>query len=160
MYFIDEDEGLMRKVFAAAVLGLASMHGYADVSIKAPWVRATAPAQKVAGGYMQISSTTNARLLKLTSPLASSVELHASSMENGVMKMRYLEQLEIPAGKVIEFKPGSYHIMLIGLKKQLVEGDKVPLKLLFADNSNKEHLFEVSFPVQADAHEKHEHMHH
>lgn len=150
----------MKKVFAAVVLGLASMYGYADVSIKAPWVRATAPAQKVAGGYMQISSTTNATLLKLTSPMASSVELHASTMENGVMKMRYLEQLEIPAGKVIEFKPGGYHIMLIGLKKQLVEGDKIPLKLLFADNSNKEHLFEVSFPVQAGAREKHEHMHH
>lgn len=154
------DGDFMKKVFAAVVLGLASMYGYADVSIKAPWVRATAPAQKVAGGYMQISSTTNATLLKLTSPVASSVELHASTMENGVMKMRYLEQLEIPAGKVIEFKPGGYHIMLIGLKKQLVEGDKIPLKLLFADNSNKEHLFEVSFPVQADAHEKHEHMHH
>ena len=154
------DGDFMKKTIAAVVLGFASMYGYADVSIKDPWVRATAPAQKVAGGYMQISSTTNVTLLKLTSPVASSVELHASTMENGVMKMRYLEKLEIPAGKVIEFKPGGYHIMLIGLKKQLVEGDNIPLKLLFADNLNKEHLFEVSFPVHVDAHEKHKHMHH
>lgn len=150
----------MKKLCVAVVVGISSMNVSADVSIKAPWVRATAPAQKVAGGYLQLSSTTHAKLLKMTSPMASSVELHASSMEGGVMKMRHLEHLEIPAGKVIEFKPGGYHIMFIGLKKQLVEGDQVPLQLLFSDNLNQKHTLEISLPVRVNANESHEHMHH
>lgn len=158
--FTQPEAGMMKKYLIAAGLMFLSMNVLADVSIKEPWARATVPAQKVAGGYMQLTSTTDVKLLKLSSTIADHVELHESSMVNGVMKMRYVEKLQIPAGKLVEFKPGGYHIMFIGLKKQLVGGDKVPLKLLFADHANKEQSFEIFLPVRGGTHDSHEHMHH
>ena len=39
--------------------------------------------------------------------------------------------LDIPAGQTVEFKPGGYHVMLIGLKRSLVPGDRFALQLVF-----------------------------
>ena len=70
-------------------------------------------------------------LLKADCDVAKAVELHFSEMENGVMKMSPVEKIEIPAGGEVELKPGSYHIMLIGLKQNLMPGDTVSMLLTF-----------------------------
>lgn len=67
----------------------------------------------------------------VSSTVASAAEVHETTMEGGVMKMQPVPRLEVPAGGRVEFKPGGYHVMLIGLKQELKVGDKVSVVLRF-----------------------------
>lgn len=71
------------------------------------------------------------RLIKAESDIASAVELHVSEMKDGVMSMHPVDGVEIPASGQAELKPGSYHVMFIGIKRDLKPGDKIALKLYF-----------------------------
>ena len=71
------------------------------------------------------------RLIGATSPAAKTVELHESFMDDDVMKMRPVAGLDIPAGGMVELKPGSYHIMLIDLAEAVQVGSTIPVTLLF-----------------------------
>ena len=76
------------------------------------------------------------KLVAGASPEAGRVELHTHLHENGVMKMRQVESIEIPAKGEAVLKPGSLHVMLIGLKQDLKEGDVVPITLKLDDGSS------------------------
>lgn len=65
------------------------------------------------------------------------VEIHETVLEDGTMRMRPMDKLEIPAGDLVELKPGGYHIMLINLKAPLKEGDTFDLKLNFQNNGSQ-----------------------
>jgi copper(I)-binding protein len=99
------------------------------VAVKDAWVRAPAPGQKVAGAYMELVSRTHMALTAVASPAAGSVELHSMSLEEGVMRMRPVARIELPAGKPVKLAPGGLHIMLMDIKQPLKPGDKVPLTL-------------------------------
>jgi copper(I)-binding protein len=73
------------------------------------------------------------------------VELHEMKMEGNVMRKREVSAVELPAGKAVELKPGGLHIMLMGLKAPLKEGDKFPLRLKF------EKAGEVTVTVNVEA---------
>lgn len=81
---------------------------------------------------IQNTGTTPDRLLKVESPIASSAELHQEVNDNGVMSMRPLDGVDIPAGGEVILKPGRIHVMLIGLKRDLKPGDAFDLTLQFA----------------------------
>ena len=68
---------------------------------------------------------------------ASVVEIHETSMDEDMMRMRQVSQIDIPANGSAELKPGSYHIMLIGLEKDLKAGTTETLTLTFSDDSQK-----------------------
>jgi copper(I)-binding protein len=70
-------------------------------------------------------------LILAATDAARTVELHEVVQEGGVMKMRPIPRIPIPAGGKVELKPGGYHIMLLGLKNDLKPGDKVPVTLTF-----------------------------
>jgi hypothetical protein len=70
-------------------------------------------------------------LVSATSSVAEKVELHEVRNEAGVMAMRPIDKLSVPAGGVVELKPGGYHVMLLGLKRDLNPGDSVPVTLTF-----------------------------
>jgi len=70
-------------------------------------------------------------LLSASSDAAQTVELHEVKNDGGVMKMRPVAKIDVPAGGKIEMKPGGYHVMLLGLKHDLKKGDKVPVTLKF-----------------------------
>ncbi|HYZ40658.1 MAG TPA: copper chaperone PCu(A)C, partial [Stellaceae bacterium] len=72
------------------------------------------------------------RLVSASTPAAKKAELHTMSMQGMVMKMRPLAGLDIPAGQPVALKPGGEHIMLLGLKQPLREGQSFPLTLDFA----------------------------
>jgi copper(I)-binding protein len=110
-------------------------------------VRATAPGQKVAGAYLKITSATKAYLVGGSSPAAKTVELHEMRMDNNVMKMRPVARLELPAGKPVELKPGSYHLMLINVARPLVAGASVPIALNVEDQHGKQQIVEVKAQV-------------
>ena len=76
------------------------------------------------------------------------VEIHEMAMQGGVMKMRALPALELPAGKAVELKPGGHHVMLFDLKQQIKAGDSVPLTLVVVDPGGKRRTVEVSAAVR------------
>ncbi|HXI07200.1 MAG TPA: copper chaperone PCu(A)C [Bradyrhizobium sp.] len=105
-----------------------------DLVISQAWSRQTPSGAKVAGGYLTIENKGTAadRLISGSGDVAGKVEVHEMAMEGGVMKMRPLDKgLVIEPGKTVKLAPGGYHLMLMDLKSQLKQGDKVPMTLEF-----------------------------
>ena len=122
----------MKSVFL--FLGLVfSFSVQAQIQIEKPWVRATAPGAKVAGGYMVIRNAGAAvdRLVSASSPAAAKVELHVHINDNGVMKMREVPGYDVPAKGAFELKPGGAHLMFMDIRRPFKEGEKLPVKLKF-----------------------------
>ncbi|MES1981792.1 MAG: copper chaperone PCu(A)C [Pseudomonadota bacterium] len=125
----------MRYIIAMAAFFWA-MHGWAgEVTISAASARATAPGQDSAAIQFSIVSQQDGRLIEIASPAAGSVEMHQMAHENGMMKMRAVEFLALPAGKSVDLAASGYHVMLLNLKQPLKAGDIVPFTLTvqFAD---------------------------
>lgn len=118
---------------ASILFVLLTFSAHAEVTVHNAWVRPTVPQQKVTGAFMTITSTTDTRLVGMTSPIAERVEIHEMKMENNVMSMRAVPSLLLTAGKSLELKPGGYHVMLFGLHQQVKAGDSVPLTLIIED---------------------------
>jgi copper(I)-binding protein len=133
---------LRRPLLAGfAALGLASLlattvlaHGYkaGEIEIGHPWSRA-APAGITGAGYLSLNNkgSTPDRLIGGRAEIARAVEIHSTTMVDGVMRMRPLEGVEIAPGAQVALAPGGMHIMLVGLKQPLVAGSRVPLTLVF-----------------------------
>jgi periplasmic copper chaperone A len=103
--------------------------------IEAPWIRATAPGVTVAGGFLRITNAGSDadRLVGIEAPFADHVQIHQSSKVGDVMQMRPLaEGLEIDPGQTVELKPGSYHLMFLGVKEPIEQGSSVKATLEFA----------------------------
>jgi copper(I)-binding protein len=139
---------MKRTALALLLLALAA-GARAEVTAHDPWAKATVPGQKVAGAYVRLSADKATRLVSAASPAAQTVEIHQMSMEDGVMKMRALPALDIPAGGSIEFKPGGYHFMLFGLKKPLAAGETIALTLKFQDAAGTVQTLELAASVRA-----------
>lgn len=146
----------MERVVLGAVLLAAAAAAHAQVEARAAWVRGTVQGQTTAGAYMRLLSGSGASLVGAESPAAGSVEIHEMRMEGNVMRMREVSKLKLPSGKVVELKPGGYHMMLVDLKRPLKKGDLVPirLKVELGDKSVKtiSVAAEVRDPTARDAH--------
>ena len=117
---------------AMAQMGATIQAG--DLTISAPWTRATPPAAKVAGGYLTVKNNgkSSDKLLGGSFAGGSRIEVYEMSMTDGVMKMRPLNDgLEIKPGATVKLEPGGYHLMLMDLKKPLAKGDKLKAQLQF-----------------------------
>ncbi len=94
-------------------------------------VRPPLPGRDIAAAYFLLNNHGPAdRLLSVDSPISDRVEIHTHLNENGVMKMRRLEALDIPAGQEVVFKPGGFHIMLFNVQVP-EDQDDVSLTLNF-----------------------------
>lgn len=140
----------MNKFLISLMLLLASLSAHAAVEISAAWARATAPGQEVGAAYMNLKSSASAKLVGVSSPVADSVEIHEMSLKNGVMKMRMLEVMDLPAGKTVKLEPSGFHLMLIDLKKPLKAGENIEVELTLQDSRGKRSTQKVSLPVKAD----------
>lgn len=137
------------KLAASTALALAFATGaHAEVKVENPWVRATVPQQNGTGAFMKLTADTDTKLVAADSPVAKHVEVHEMAMENNVMKMRQVPAVELPAGKTVELRPGSYHIMLIDLHGQVKAGEEVPLTLTFESPEGKRSTVELKAPVR------------
>ena len=112
----------------AALLLSASVYA-GDIQIEGAWVRATAPGQDIASLDLSITSKQPAILLEVSSTASKTVEMHSMTHENGVMKMREVKSIELPAGKRVNLGESGYHLMLVGLKAPLKAGEIIPLTL-------------------------------
>ncbi len=128
---------LLTVFFAAAVLAgaPAAAHGYNKgyLQVRHPWTRATPPGAEVAGGYLEIrnSGKETDRMIGASTPVAARVELHVMTREQGIMKMREAASFEVPARKRLILRPDGTHLMLVGLRKPLAKGQRIPLTLRF-----------------------------
>jgi copper(I)-binding protein len=119
----------------ALVSGLSPSAGQAQqpqVTVTNAWARATQPHITTSAVYMTLTSVTSDRLVGTSTSAAQQAELHRSTEEGGVVRMRpVVDGLELPAGKAVSLTPGGYHVMLTGLKAPLQPGQTVPLHLTF-----------------------------
>ncbi len=131
--------------FAAFVIGstaLASGH----VMVSDPYVRAVPPGQPNSAAFMTLMNHGDSArsLVEAKSPAAKVVELHTHTMEDGMMKMRRIDKIDIPAQGSTVLEPGGLHVMLIGLTQDLNIGDKVSVTLVFANGEEQQ----VEAPVR------------
>ena len=127
----------------------AAAHGYGkgELHVRHPWTRATPPGAKVAAGYLEIRNSGKEpdRVLGAFTPVAERVELHVMAREGEVMKMREVENFAVPARQRLTLRPGGPHLMIVGLKKPLAKGERIPLTLRF------ERAGEVQVEVEVQA---------
>ena len=104
-----------------------------SISIDRPWARATPAGTKTGAAYVTLSNhgKTADRLIGASTPFAEKVQFHMDVEENGVMRMHELFAVDIGPGTGFTFKPGGAHMMLVGLKQPLKEGQFLPLTLEF-----------------------------
>jgi len=102
------------------------------------WIRATVTGQQATGAFMQLQPSQAMTLVGARSPLTPVVEVHEMAVIDGVMKMRHLPELPLPAGQATALKPGGYHIMLMDLKQPIRSGETVTITLRMADGSTQE----------------------
>jgi copper(I)-binding protein len=132
----------------AAATAHARDYKVGSLDIVDPWSRATPKGATVGAGYMKITNTGTAldRLISGSSDVAPTFEVHEMTMDNGVAKMRPIKGgLEIKPGETVELKPGSFHVMLVGLKKPLTAGDHIKATLVF----EKAGKVDVEYDVRA-----------
>ena len=102
------------------------------ISLQHIWARPTAGASTTGVTYFTIVSQDQTdKLVGVSTPVAGTAELHETTDDKGVMKMRSVQSVTLAPGKPVTFKPGSYHVMLMGLKAPLKAGDSFPLTLTF-----------------------------
>ena len=106
---------------------------HAEIQVDDAYIRGLPPGQTVTAAFFHLSnqSDKSCELIGASSPVAGQAEIHAHSHHNGMMKMRRVDAVDLPAGETFVFKPGGYHLMLLGVQQPLVDGDNYPVTLFF-----------------------------
>jgi copper(I)-binding protein len=124
-----------RAVLAGAVMLALSACGAASgsSSITVSDARVPEPAGPTGAAYLTITNDGDAgdRLVAVETDVASSAEIHESTLTNGVMSMEHLDAVDVPAGGQAVLEPGGLHVMLIDVDQDLTAGDTVALTLVF-----------------------------
>jgi copper(I)-binding protein len=135
-------------LFAALLFAGSVLAQSQSVTVATPWVRGTVAGQKATGAFMELTSRSDVTLVSATSPAAGIVEVHEMTMADGVMRMRAVPRLALPAGVTVQLKPGSYHVMLMDLQRPLKKGDTVALTLRLEHQDRKIETLEVLAEVR------------
>jgi copper(I)-binding protein len=130
---------LFRRIHAACVVfvcvAAVSARGAAaeGISVGEAWARASAGAARSGAAFLVIENRggTDDALVAAQATISDAVELHTHVEDGGVMKMRKVDRIPVPAGSRIELKPGGLHVMFIGLKQPLQEGATFAITLDF-----------------------------
>lgn len=141
---------MIRVSVGITVLAVALFHSAAhaaNLTVSKAWVRAAVSGQQVSGAYMDLRVKRAAKLVKIESAVADAVEIHRMTMNDGVMEMRELETIDLPANQTVRLHPGDYHLMLIDLKKPLKPGERVPLKLTLLNANGRSEVVSILVPV-------------
>ncbi len=110
------------------------------ISVHAPWARLMPPGQPNTAAFMLLenASEEDIVLVAARSPASEVVELHTHIQDEGMMRMREVARIDVPAGGQTELRPGGLHVMLIGLVEPLAPAVAVAITLVFADGSTLE----------------------
>ena len=123
---------------ALLLIAAAAAAQTGSVEVRDAWARATPGKADIGAAYLTLESPTDDRLTGLSTPVASTAQVHTMTMEGGVMKMNRVAALDLPAGQPVKLEPGGMHIMLIGLTDKLRPGQSFPLTLSFEKAGKRE----------------------
>lgn len=129
----------------------ACLPAFAQVQVDNAWVRAMVAPQKSTGAFMTLTAAQDLKLVAVSTPLTPQAEIHEMSLQDQVMRMRQIPALALPAGKPVELRPGSYHLMLMNLARPVGAGEQVPLTLVFEDAAGKRQRLELQAPARMPA---------
>jgi periplasmic copper chaperone A len=144
----------MKRAFAASIaaaaLLLASAAGGAGphIEVAGAWVRATVPGQPATAAYLRVTSDTDLELVGASSPAAKSCEVHETTQDGDVMRMRAIARLRLLAHEPLVFEELHRHLMLLDLARPLRAGEHIELTLTFADAKAARHSIHVELPVR------------
>ena len=162
----------LAAVAALLLAGPVMAHGFkaGTIEIEHPWARATAEGMANGAVFLKLGNEGKEgdRLISAASPAAAKVELHTHIDDNGVMKMREINAIDLAAGSAVKLAPGGLHIMLLGLIEPLKKGKAFPLTLTFEKAGAVTVQVEVQGPgdlapshdgMNHDDHDHHDHDH-
>lgn len=144
-----QSKHLCLKLLASLFLLASTAIAHAEVKLTDAWVRASNPGQSVGAAYLTLTSPQDVTLVYIETERAESVEMHSMTMQNGVMKMRSMEALPVPAGKPVKLAPGGLHLMLFELPTPFKAGEQVKFRLCFKDKQGNITDQFVTMPVKA-----------
>jgi uncharacterized repeat protein (TIGR04052 family) len=148
-----------------SLIPVVAQTDHQEISVDEAWVRPTTTNHQEttkpefpAALYLTLTNHTDQdqQLVSVSSDVAETIEIHETTLENDVMRMREIESLTIPAGESVTFDAGGYHIMLIDLVAHLYEGEEVPATLTFESGLTIDFVATVHDLTFADD----EHAHH
>jgi hypothetical protein len=138
--------------------GMANSFAVGDLVVEAPWARESVT--RTGAAYMTLRNAGDQpdRLIGVSSDVAETVQLHSSVTQDGVMQMREVETVEVPAHGEAVLGPGGLHLMLVGLKGPLEEGKSFSLTLEF-ENAGKVQVMTTIEDIGHAGGGGHEHSH-
>ena len=132
-------------------LCLLSLSVAAKTTADGAWARATVAGQNMGGAFVTLTSDRDAQLIGASSPAAQTVELHTMTMQGEKMMMSPVRSIDLPANQAVPLT-GSYHLMLMGLKQPLTEGQTIPITLKIKLSSGYVETLTIQAPVKSLAH--------
>lgn len=160
----------MRRSFIGSLLLLGAAGAAAQdcptLTLSEGWIRQAPPSAPVLAAYGRLHHQAE-RPVVITAAAAAEfgrVELHSMSMDDGVMRMRKLDSLEVPVGGELVLEPGGLHLMLFEPARALTAGEQITLTLAVCGNQSQDVQFEVRASAPdgkpGDADDHHHHHHH
>jgi len=129
---------MKKNIILFVLLIMLPTYAAAEIFIENAWIRLPPPVADTAAGYMTIRNHGNSdiEIISITTSVADHPEFHAMSMDNGMMHMKKMDKVIIPAKGEISFSPGGNHLMLIGLTKSLKTGEHLMITLKTSDGES------------------------
>ena len=140
------------RYFLTTTLCLISLGTQAKTTADGAWARATVPGQNMGGAFITLTSDQDATLIGASSPVSEKMELHTMKMDGEKMLMAQVSSIPLPANTQVQLKPGSLHLMFMGLKQPLTEGQDVAITLKIKLSSGHVETLSIQAPVKSLAH--------
>ncbi|MCD9568321.1 copper chaperone PCu(A)C [Pseudomonas protegens] len=148
MHSLQRPSRLNAALLLVSLLGLGGTAS-AATQVDNAWVRATVAGQHASGAFMDLTASSDSKLVEVQSPVAKNVQIHQSSMHNDVMSMQQVDAVALPAGQKVSLDTHGYHVMLMELTGQIKAGDKVPLTLTVENAKGEKETIKVEAEARA-----------
>ncbi|MFJ3115761.1 copper chaperone PCu(A)C [Pseudomonas protegens] len=148
MHSLQRTSRLKAALLLVSLLGLGGTAS-AATQVDNAWVRATVAGQHASGAFMDLTASSDSKLVEVQSPVAKNVQIHQSSMHNDVMSMQQVDAVALPAGQKVSLDTHGYHVMLMELTGQIKAGDKVPLTLTVENAKGEKETIKVEAQARA-----------
>jgi len=148
MHSVQRPSRLKAALLLVSLLGLGGTAS-AATQVDNAWVRATVAGQHASGAFMDLTASSDSKLVEVQSPVAKNVQIHQSSMHNDVMSMQQVDAVALPAGQKVSLDTHGYHVMLMELTGQIKAGDIVPLTLTVENAKGEKETIKVEAQARA-----------
>ncbi|MFJ2382258.1 copper chaperone PCu(A)C [Pseudomonas protegens] len=148
MHSLQRPSRLKAALLLVSLLGLGGTAS-AATQVDNAWVRATVAGQHASGAFMDLTASSDSKLVEVQSPVAKNVQIHQSSMHNDVMSMQQVDAVALPAGQKVSLDTHGYHVMLMELTGQIKPGDIVPLTLTVENAKGEKETIKVEAQARA-----------